>query len=187
MLIIDSREGDRSKLFGRVADLCDKMGVAWEKRWIEVGDYVFGDMCFEAKSSVDFLASVMNNRIWNQIDNMDREYNRNFLVIYGTLNEAVEYLNYTKHNNRQWREKLEADKRNWTTIITGKGRDDRKGIVGTTIDVLSGASNPDEVLNLFGDSFMGIAITTMRLAPEINKQNVSIGGDFLSLLPLYFL
>ena len=89
MLIIDSREGDRSKLFGRVADLCDKMGVAWEKRWIEVGDYVFGDMCFEAKSSVDFLASVMNKRIWNQIDNMDRNYKHNFVIVYGSITEAI--------------------------------------------------------------------------------------------------
>ena len=92
-----------------------------------------------------------------------------------------------REKNKAWREKLDADKRNWTTILTGKGRDDQKGIVGTSVDVLTGASNPDEVLNLFGDSFMGIANTTMRFAPEVNKQNVTIGGDFLSLLPLYFL
>ena len=81
-----------------------------------------------------------------------------------------------------WREKLEADKRNWATFlpkdftfgIGGKGREDFE--LGV-----------DEVLNYFGDSFMGLQNTTMRFYPEVNKQNVSIAGDFLSLLPLYFL
>jgi len=83
-----------------------------------------------------------------------------------------------REKNKAWREKLEADKRNWATfapkIIGGSGRDDFKFGV-------------DEVLNYFGDSFMGIQNTTMRLYPEVNKQNVTIGGDLLSLLPLYFL
>ena len=84
-----------------------------------------------------------------------------------------------KEKNRAWREKLEADKRNWatflpkSTLVGGKGREDFS--VGV-----------DEVLNYFGDSFMGLQNTTMRLYPEVNKQNVSIAGDFLSLLPLYF-
>ena len=87
-----------------------------------------------------------------------------------------------REKNRIWREKLEADKRNWSTFlpkkftfgIGGRGREDFEFGV-------------DEVLNYFGDSFMGLQNTTMRLYPEVNKQNVSIAGDFLSLLPLYFL
>jgi len=87
-----------------------------------------------------------------------------------------------REKNRIWREKLEADKRNWATFlpkdftfgIGGKGREDF-------------SLGVDEALNYFGDSFMGIQNTTMKLYPEVNKQNVSVGGDFLSLLPLYFL
>ena len=87
-----------------------------------------------------------------------------------------------REKNRAWREKLEADKRNWATFlpknftfgIGGKGREDLE--LGV-----------DEVLNYFGDSFMGLQNTTMKFYPEVNKQNVSIAGDFLSLLPLYFL
>ena len=84
-----------------------------------------------------------------------------------------------RQKNAAWQEKLEADKRNWATFLPkitglgGKGREDF-------------SLGVDEALNYFGDSFMGIANTTMRFAPDVNKQNVSIAGDFLSLLPLYF-
>jgi len=47
-------------------------------------------MCFEAKSTIDFLGSVMSKRIWNQIDNMDRHFNLNFVIIYGSLDDAIE-------------------------------------------------------------------------------------------------
>ena len=81
--------------------------------------------------------------------------------------------------NEAWQQKLEADKRNWATFLpkfTGLGGQGREDL---TLGV-------DEALNYFGDSFMGLANTTMRFAPDVNKQNVSIAGDFLSLLPLYF-
>ena len=86
-----------------------------------------------------------------------------------------------KEKNRAWREKLEADKRNWATFLP-KGL--TLGVGGRGREDLS--LGVDEVLNYFGDSFMGLQNTTMRLYPEVNKQNVSIAGDFLSLLPLYF-
>ena len=35
-----------------------------------------------------------------------------------------------REKNKAWREKLEADKRNWSTFITGKGTEDQKGIIG---------------------------------------------------------
>ena len=92
-----------------------------------------------------------------------------------------------REKNKAWREKLEADKRNWSTFITGKGTEDQKGIIGKSGEFIKGDMSVDEALNFFGDSFMGIQNTTMKFYPEVNKQNVTIGGDFLSLLPLYFL
>lgn len=103
-LMIDSRED--SVLSETVEHIATIMNVKTKKTFLEIGDYVINDICIEAKSAADFLASVRNKRIFNQIDNMDREYNRNFLVIYGTLEEAVSYLNYTNYNSRQWKEKL---------------------------------------------------------------------------------
>ena len=92
-LIIDSREN--SELLLEVEQKAKKMNILTEKKWIEVGDYVFGDVCFEAKSTHDFLSSVISKRLWTQLDNMDRCYKTNVVIIYGSLSDA---LNYTKHS-----------------------------------------------------------------------------------------
>tara|TARA_R100001129_G_scaffold75503_1_gene51593 strand:+ start:94 stop:783 length:690 start_codon:yes stop_codon:yes gene_type:complete len=87
MLIIDSRE--KSKLSKLVIQKAKAIQVPCEKRWIEIGDYVFDDVCFEAKSATDFLGSVMTKRLWTQLDNMDRHYRTNVVIIYGSMEEAV--------------------------------------------------------------------------------------------------
>jgi len=97
MLIIDSRE--KSTLTKLVLQKCEKMNVTNEKKWIEVGDYVIGNTCFEAKSSHDFLSSVMSKRLWTQLDNMDRCYENNFLIIYGSISEALSYTQYSNSYN----------------------------------------------------------------------------------------
>ena len=91
-LIIDSREN--STLARLIEVQANKMGIENEKRWLEVGDYVIGNVCFEAKSAVDFMQSIINKRIWTQIDNMDKWYDRNFVVIYGTIDEALANMKY---------------------------------------------------------------------------------------------
>ena len=114
-----------------------------------------------------------------------------------------------RFKNKQWNEKLDADKRAWTTFLSGRGRGERptsgipfaedlpatqgdpntgygKGLFGVAKDIITFDTSVGEVLDYFGDSFMGLANTTMRLLPEFNKQNATIAGDFLSTLPLYF-
>ena len=55
--------------------------------------------CFEAKSTTDFLGSVINKRLWTQIDNMDRHYKTNVVIIYGTIEEAIfNVKKYSKAN-----------------------------------------------------------------------------------------
>jgi len=95
-LIIDSREN--SELFKEITDECVKMNILTEKQWLEIGDYVFSDMCFEAKSSIDFLQSVISKRLWNQLDNMDRHYEHCILIIHGSIHDALSYKNYTNLN-----------------------------------------------------------------------------------------
>jgi Fanconi anemia group M protein len=104
MIQIDSRED--SQLSRHVIDLCDKQNIEYEKIWLEIGDYIIGDCCIEAKSAADFLQSVRNNRIFNQLDNMDRTYNKNIILIYGTLDDAIAYLERTNYNSIKWRTKL---------------------------------------------------------------------------------
>jgi len=86
-LIIDSREN--SSLTEHVEIEALGLKIDTEKEWLEIGDYVFEDVCFEAKSSFDFLQSVINKRIWSQIDNMDRAFDNNNVIIYGTLSNAI--------------------------------------------------------------------------------------------------
>ncbi len=94
MLYIDDRE---KSTFNRLVEVkSKKRNIRFEKKRLEVGDYVIGDVCFEVKSAHDFMASILNKRIWTQLDNMDRYYTRNFLVIYGTVEEAMKFTKYTK-------------------------------------------------------------------------------------------
>ena len=78
-LIIDSRE--KSNLSEFIISEASRMNILTEKQWIEIGDYVYQDVCFEAKSTIDFLQSVFNGRLWNQVDNMDRHYEYSIVII----------------------------------------------------------------------------------------------------------
>jgi ERCC4-type nuclease len=89
MLVIDSREKKGSLLVDLVESKAKSLNIKTEKKWLEIGDYVFDDVCFEAKSVVDFIGSVMSKRIWTQIDNMDRYYKTNVVIIYGSLSEGI--------------------------------------------------------------------------------------------------
>ena len=105
-LIIDSRE--TSGLTKEVESKAAKLNLITEKKWLEVGDYVFGDVCFEAKSTHDFLSSVINKRLWTQLDNMDRCYKTNVVIIYGTLRDALSYTSYSaKYNNMPRQRKMQ--------------------------------------------------------------------------------
>ena len=61
VLKIDSREN--SELTEHVIRNCEMLNIPYEKMWLDVGDYVFANVCFEAKSSFDFLQSVINKRL----------------------------------------------------------------------------------------------------------------------------
>jgi len=94
-LVIDSRED--SELSAFVIDKATTMNIQFEKEWLEIGDYVFNDVCFEAKSAFDFLQSILNKRLWNQLDNMDRAFDNNIVIVYGDFNTAYKaYRQYGK-------------------------------------------------------------------------------------------
>ena len=104
-LIIDSRE--KSDFSNEAIRKANRINVLNKKEWLEVGDYVIGDACFEAKSAQDFLQSIMNKRIWTQVDNMDKNFNNNFVVIYGTVEEAVvKVIKYIKTDTNTSRQQL---------------------------------------------------------------------------------
>tara|TARA_R110000787_G_scaffold179323_2_gene291186 strand:- start:439 stop:1122 length:684 start_codon:yes stop_codon:yes gene_type:complete len=92
-LLIDSRED--SALTDEVLLKCTELNILFEKQWLEIGDYTFNDVCFEAKSAYDFLLSVLNKRLWNQLDNMDRAFDNNLVIVYGDFKDA--YKDYRKY------------------------------------------------------------------------------------------
>jgi len=97
-IVIDSRE--HSDLTTKVTDLSQEMNIQTEKKWLEIGDYVFGDICIEAKSSFDFMQSIHNKRLWNQLDNMDRAYPNNYIVLHGSFDQGYrEFVSYVKDPN----------------------------------------------------------------------------------------
>ena len=94
-LLIDSRE--ESELSTYVIEKAQSMNIQHEKKWLEIGDYIFNSVCFEAKSSFDFLQSVMSKRLWNQLDNMDRAFDDNLVIVYGSFDAAFrKYAQHTK-------------------------------------------------------------------------------------------
>lgn len=93
-LIIDSRE--TSSLYEYVESEASRLNILTEKQWLEIGDYVYSDVCFEAKSTIDFLQSIINGRLWNQIDNMDRHFEHSIVIIHGSLHQAMVYPKYVK-------------------------------------------------------------------------------------------
>jgi len=95
-LIIDSRE--KSDLCAYVESEASRLNIPCEKQWIEIGDYVYRDVCFEAKSTIDFLMSVINKRLWNQIDNMDRHFEHSIVIIHGSLHQLVAYPKFVNIN-----------------------------------------------------------------------------------------
>ena len=105
-LIIDSREV--SALSDEVESKAASMNIITKKQWIEVGDYVIGNTCFEAKSTHDFLSSVISKRLWTQLDNMDRCYDNNIVIIYGSLRDALTYTKYSaKYNSMPRNRKMQ--------------------------------------------------------------------------------
>jgi len=106
-MMIDSRED--SVLSELVIQYSLISNVTTEKVFLEVGDYITGDVCIEAKSVEDFLQSVRNKRMFNQISNMEDSYVRNYIVIYGNLSDAGSYLNHVRSNfnDRSWRLRLQ--------------------------------------------------------------------------------
>ena len=117
MLVIDSREKKGSKLVELVESEALKMKIPYEKRWLEIGDYVYDDVCFEAKSAHDFISSVMSKRMWTQLDNMDRHYQTNVVIIYGSIDEGImQYKKYIKTKNKL----STAQEANWSNKLKNK-------------------------------------------------------------------
>lgn len=96
-LIIDSREKDRVEL---AEQYYLEQGLDVETKELSIGDYLFIDgdkqAIFEYKTVSDFVASIQDNRIFNQINTLSEQYTNRFLVIHGTNSERAKAIAMTK-------------------------------------------------------------------------------------------
>lgn len=86
-LIVDSNE--RGTLCESVIRKAHKVGLVVLRKQLVVGDYLSGQACIEAKSIGDLFQSSHSGHLWRQLDNMDANYERFFLVIHGSISKHV--------------------------------------------------------------------------------------------------
>ena len=78
---IDSREKDRVQ---SAKDYYQQQGLEVEICELEIGDYIFDNkVCYEFKTTADFVASIQDGRVFNQAINMAETYPYNFVIIQG--------------------------------------------------------------------------------------------------------
>lgn len=74
-IIMDDREPPEIEIFLR------ERGVTVIKRRLDVGDYVIGGIGIERKSSKDFLNSVIDGRIFEQVENLKENFEKVILIV----------------------------------------------------------------------------------------------------------
>lgn len=86
-LQIDSNE--RGGLCDSVTRKAENEGLTVVRTTLVVGDYLLGEACVEAKSIGDLLMSSHSGHLWRQLENMDANYARFFLVVHGSISKHV--------------------------------------------------------------------------------------------------
>tara|TARA_R100001224_G_scaffold6075_2_gene3486 strand:- start:9000 stop:9689 length:690 start_codon:yes stop_codon:yes gene_type:complete len=86
-MIVDSNE--RGTLCESVLRKAEKAGLSIIRKPLVVGDYLLGEACVEAKSINDLFLSSHSGHLWRQLENMDINYQRFFLVIHGGIDKYV--------------------------------------------------------------------------------------------------
>jgi len=86
-LIIDSNE--RGLLCESVERKAEKAGLVVIRQSLVVGDYQLGGALVEAKSINDLFLSSHSGHLWRQLDNMDANFERFFLVVHGSIQKYL--------------------------------------------------------------------------------------------------
>ena len=89
-LIIDSNE--RGLLCDAVERRAKSAGLTVVRQALIVGDYKLGGALVEAKSVTDFYQSMFSGHLQKQLDNMDANVERFFLVVHGTITKHAQCM-----------------------------------------------------------------------------------------------
>jgi ERCC4-type nuclease len=95
-LIIDSNE--RGSLCESVIRRAQRNGLVVLRKQLVVGDYLSGAACIEAKSINDLFLSSHSGHLWRQLENMDMNYDRFFLLVHGSI---AKYIAMAKNNGKK--------------------------------------------------------------------------------------
>jgi len=95
-MIIDSNE--RGVLCESVIRKAEKAGLSVIRKPLVVGDYLLGEACVEAKSINDLFLSSHSGHLWRQLENMDMNYDRFFLLVHGSI---AKYIAMAKNNGKK--------------------------------------------------------------------------------------
>lgn len=74
-----------------IANLIEQK-VDVEIQSLEIGDYISGDIVIERKTASDFISSMINRRLFEQLKNLNQYENR-ILLVEGYLNETQFKIN----------------------------------------------------------------------------------------------
>ena len=78
-IVVDYRE-----LKSNVVKYLSEMGIYSEPLKLDVGDYIINEeICIERKSVEDFLASIIDGRLFEQVKNLKENYKRPIMIIEG--------------------------------------------------------------------------------------------------------
>lgn len=94
-MYVDTREPPK------IFNLMEKFDVQFEKKALEVGDFVKGDVCIERKTIEDFVQSIKSGHLQKQLLKMEEKFARPYLIISGTYKSlfANPYFKYWTTNN----------------------------------------------------------------------------------------
>ena len=81
-IYIDDREKPNTQILASI--IFDKMEITR----LDVGDVLARGIVFEMKASADFVSSVFDGRLFQQITSMTEHYPRSFILVHGTYFET---------------------------------------------------------------------------------------------------
>ncbi|MCX8188376.1 MAG: helix-hairpin-helix domain-containing protein [Nitrososphaeria archaeon] len=91
-IIVDSRESK-----SKIPNLLKSMNIDIIFKFLEVGDYIINpETAVERKSVKDFVSSLFDGRLFNQIEQLSSSYTNAFLIIEGNYNEVESYMKNPK-------------------------------------------------------------------------------------------
>ena len=86
-ITVDSREPDH------LIVLLLQIGMQVEKKMITIGDYVLSCECaVERKTVIDFISSVYDGRLFEQLESLKSAYSKPILLLEGNIESEIEQM-----------------------------------------------------------------------------------------------